>query len=818
MISRNRILITAAWLCHLLLLPPLVTSQLPTLRSETPSPGGEPVTIKAQEQERDGMTYHLRRDVEIYYRSFVLRADEATYNDETGDASVEGHVVLDGGYNDEHIEASRGTYNIRTEKGTFYHVVGTIGAKQRSHRLLLTSSNPFAFTGKVVDKTGPDRYVVHSGTVTTCKLPHPKWQFNAHRVVVDVGGNAYLYETNFRIRGIPILFLPFATHPTRHLARQSGFLMPSIGQSTIKGKIFGDAFYWAINRSMDARFGGEYFSKRGSSQQGEYRYRPSTSSFMDVNYFGVIDKLHQGGEDVRFTGESRFGRNFRAVADVDYLSSFLFRLVFNEIFSQAVYSEVKSQAFLSNTRSGYSSNFAIQRYQNFESTTPGDVVTILHAPSFDFSSVDRKLGHSPFYWNYDAAAEGLSRSEPPVQVASNTPGLPPIAEPAFRTAPIVGRFDVTPEVSIPLQFGGWSLRPEVGVRNTYYTQRLVPTSGVGVAANNPVDRKAVEAGAELRPPSIERVFNRPLFGRKFKHVVESRAIYRRVAGVNNFPEIIRFDARDILSDTNEVEYGVINRLYIKPTKSTAANCSAVGLPTTPSAPAGTPPWEQAAESGEEPQTKPCPAGPPSRELISWELAQKYFLDPTFGGAVVPGRRNVFETTADFTAIAFLTGPRHLSPLISRLRIVPAAHVEGGWELDYDFATGRINASTAILNLHFGQIGFGGSDSYLRAPGESLVSNTLLSSSQFHQIRAQLTYGSPGKRGFSGSGAVGYDENLSIVQYGALQASYNWDCCGITAEYRRFTLGTVRNENQYRFTFSLANIGSIGNLRRQERLY
>jgi LPS-assembly protein len=38
------------------------------------------------------------------------------------------------------------------------------------------------------------------------------------------------------------------------------------------------------------------------------------------------------------------------------------------------------------------------------------------------------------------------------------------------------------------------------------------------------------------------------------------------------------------------------------------------------------------------------------------------------------------------------------------------------------------------------------------------------------------------------------------------------------EYRRFALGSVRNENQYRFTFTLANIGSIGNLKRQERLY
>jgi len=29
---------------------------------------------------------------------------------------------------------------------------------------------------------------------------------------------------------------------------------------------------------------------------------------------------------------------------------------------------------------------------------------------------------------------------------------------------------------------------------------------------------------------------------------------------------------------------------------------------------------------------------------------------------------------------------------------------------------------------------------------------------------------------------------------------------------------VRNENQYRFNFTLANIATLGNLRRQERLY
>jgi LPS-assembly protein len=66
--------------------------------------------------------------------------------------------------------------------------------------------------------------------------------------------------------------------------------------------------------------------------------------------------------------------------------------------------------------------------------------------------------------------------------------------------------------------------------------------------------------------------------------------------------------------------------------------------------------------------------------------------------------------------------------------------------------------------------------------------------------------------------LGLDAQLNQVQYGSAQLAYNWDCCGVNVEYRRFALAQVRNENQFRFTFSLANVGAFGNLRRTERLF
>jgi LPS-assembly protein len=845
MTLRNRFLITAPLLCHLLLVPPLVTSQLPPANSSsTTSHPGAPAeksttapttpcgrafaeqsnnrpTICAIEQERDGVVYKLRGAVEIYYENYILRSDNATFNSDTNEASASGHFALDGGPNDDHIRASHGTYNFALETGKFYDATGTTGLRFRANRPILTSTAPFAFTGKLVEKTGPAHYLVYDGTITTCELPHPKWQFDARKVDVDVGGNAKIYRSEFVLHGFPILYFPFATHPVEKESRQSGFLIPSVGRSSTKGNILGDAYYWAINRMMDATIGAEYFSLRGWSQRGEFRLRPSETSYVDLNYFGVIDRgigtppLKEGGENARLNAAGTFD-GFRAVANIDYLSSFLFRLAFNEVFSQAVYSEVKSQAFVSKSANGFNFNGFTERYQNFLSTTPGQVITILHAPSFDFSGVDRQVWHTPLYWSFDASTAGLSRSEPE---QCSTVGSLQSCAPPFRTANLLGRFDLNPEISLPLLFRGWTLRPDLTLHDTYYSERLVGEAGQnpGQASDHPIDRHAVETAVELRPPPLERVFDKEFAGRKWKHVIEPRAVYRFVTGVNNFGNIVKFDERDILTDTHEVEYGFVTRLYAKRMSDQPEDCSKImsALTVGGAAPESTIPWQHTNPLA----GAPCQPGPQVREIVTWELAQKYFLDPTFGGTLIPGQRNVFTTTVDLTGIAFVTQPRHLSPLVSRLRAETSSRTDAEWDMDYDFQGHRVNASTLLLNYHIGQVTMGGGDAFLQIPAQTTISSSgSAQPARFNQFRAALGYGSPNKRGFSGASSFGFDAQVNKLQFLSTQTTYNWDCCGATLEYRSYTIANVRNENLFRFTFSLANIGAFGSLRHQESLY
>ena len=808
MTSRTRFLITAAWLCHLLFAPALVTSQLLSSTSQPNASAGlkyQDITVSAVSQEKDGPVFKLHGKAEIHYGAFVLHADEITYNQETNDATVEGHVILDGGPYDEHVEASRGIYNIQKETGRFEHVSATIATRMRGNRLLLTTSNPFAFSGRVVEKTGPNHYVVYDGIITTCEMPRPNWEFRAHAVIVDVGGNAQIYRSSFLIRGIPIFYFPYATHPVSRV-RQSGFSIPNVGTSSTKGKIFGESLYWAMNRSMDLEGGVQYYSQRGWAPHAEFRARPSESSFVDVNYAAVFDRgfgpqrANQGGQEAHLDGGTTFGHNFLAVANIDYLSSYVYRLAFNEVFTQAVNSEVKSVAFLTNTMRGAFYNLAAERYQNFESTNAGDVITIRHTPTLDLSSVDRQIGVSPFYWSYDASIGGLSRSQP-----------------SFHTATLVGRFDLSPTISLPLVLDGWSVRQAISLHDTLYTQELGPSGGVGAAISDAINRKAFEGSVEIRPPALERVFAGEFLGRKWKHVIEPRATYRYLTGVDNFSHILRFDDHDILTDTNEVEYALVSRLYAKRNSANPEDCGPAGMPSLlvgGQLQQSRIPWERQTL----PQDVPCQAGPEVREVVTWELAQKYFLDPSFGGALVPGTRNVFAATADLTGIAFLTDSRRLSPLISRLRIQTNARTDVEWDLDYNVKKGRISASTALLNYRVGSFTVGAGDALLQTPTEILPAGATPTPLRFDQFRLLLGYGQTDKRGFSGAANIGFDAHVGFLQYASSQVAYNWNCCGINVEYRRFALGSVRNENQFRFTFALANIGALGNLRRQERLF
>jgi LPS-assembly protein len=838
--------------------------------------------------------------VVITYKDRRLEADHIQYNSDTGDVDMTGHVVVTIGETSERVEASHGTINIKTQTGRFFDVVGSVGSTRKPAAIVgpttsaekaaapsqrYNNGNPFLFTGRMVVKTGPRQYAVYDGTITSCQLPNPDWLLSAKKFDVN-DTQARTANSIFHLMSLPVLWLPYVTHPTDVNSRQSGILIPEIGfNSASKGTTVGEQAYWAINRSTDLTAGTIYYSARGWEETGSLRYRGLGQDFIRSRYSALQDRgyypggvyVNQSGTDVTFSGrydiiaaDEYAGTGVaptaaqplqeRAVVDLEYLSSFPYREAFSTNFNQAVSTDVVSTIYVTREQDGMAASLEGDKYQGekrVQSTnartgavTPEEQVHIFHAPALEFTTTDRELGSTGLEWNLDSSATALKR-----------------AQPNFETGGMIERLDVRPELAYPLHFGGWNLRPSVAGRETFYSRSRFPSTPatvvtpplaeyltplnpalrfpplpVPVAATPPVvenlaalNRAALDVRVDLRAPVLERTFDsgwiRKLARHDVKHTIEPELSYHYITGINNFPDVLRFDLVDIASNTNEAEYGVTQRLFLREKADKPCRPAGTGADATEILGSAGRSDDAAEDPGEalgRDETGEPVCG--NREWISWRVAQKYFFDPSFGGAVsaTPGPRAILDTTLDFSGISFMTRRRDISPIISRLRVRTSEKVDVEWDFDYDTCsapsassvgcTRKFTANNLYVDVHDGDVSAGTIVGRLNAPARSYVNGSLTSVANFTQMRVWFGVGKPNKPGFSAATSAGIDLDLGTVQYGAIETSYNWNCCGVSIEYRKWELGTARNDNGYKFNFTLANIGSAGNLRHQDQVF
>ena len=745
----------ARWVVALLVAGLLL--EVPALGAGAPRQARVParrglVQLEAQQQRKEGNTFYADGDVDIHYEAMRLRADHAQYNSETGEARVRGHVRYDS--DTQSLEAADGIYNVRTGQGTFHSVLGTVRAVRLSNKNVLVSQNPFRFSAREVRRTSEQNYVVYNAWVTVCPADRPTWKFYTRRAYIRIDKGAHLHSANFRLLGMPILYLPYASVPVGQHLRQSGFLIPEIGQSTLKGFILGDAFYWAPVSWFDTTANGELFSRRGESLNLDMRAKPTDDFSASYHFFGVEDRglvtngvlMKQGGHESHFTLDAELPHGWRAVADLNTLSSLTFRLAFATTYAEAVDPEVASTAFVTNNFQGFSVNFAASEYKDYFSVTPETSIALHSAPEVRFDSVDIAPWKWPVYLGIDTYADGVSRTDPNQE-----------------TSAFVSRTEIAPRVTLPLRWGPWiGLTSTFAVRVTRYGEQ----DSTGGLLNNSLVEKTAELTVDLRPPSFDRIYGDG--DSRWKHVIEPDVTYRYVTGINDFAGILRFDENDTLTDTNELEYSVTQRLF------------------------------RGTSNGTD-------------EVLSWRVSQIYYFDPTFGGALVPGQRNVFQAVDSLSPFAFADGLRRFSPVTSELRLTPGGPYEVELIQNYDTQKNQLLATGTLLKLKPYR------QSFLTLAHFLTHGDTVLQP-RSNQVRLQGGYGEVNRPGFNLTTGLSYDFLNHFIQDQSVIASYNGSCCGLAFEFRRLALGTVREENQFRVAFLIANLGTAGNIRRQEKLY
>ena len=91
-------------------------------------------------------------------------------------------------------------------------------------------------------------------------------------VVLNLDHYTLLRDAVLSVKGVPMFYTPILYYPTKREDRATGFLLPSYGSSTVRGHSLYNAFFWAIDRSQDATFLYDWFSRAGQGAGTEYRY------------------------------------------------------------------------------------------------------------------------------------------------------------------------------------------------------------------------------------------------------------------------------------------------------------------------------------------------------------------------------------------------------------------------------------------------------------------------------------------------------------------------------------------------------------------
>src|SRR5439155_21252017 len=159
---------------------------------------------------------------------------------------------------------------------------------------------------------------------------------------------------------------------------------------------------------------------------------------------------------------------------------------------------------------------------------------------------------------------------------------------------------------------------------------------------------------------------------------------------------------------------------------------------------------------------------------SLRLSQKYYFDPTFGGALQPGKA-VWEPAVSLTGFAFADG-RRLSPIVSVLKIAPSSNYDTELRADLNPSGGGVLNGGITSHFRRGPLGLAVTDFFINHTATLLVSlppSTSLSQLRsFNLLRTVATYGDTNHKGFSGAFGIDYNFAQGIAHQIVSQATYN----------------------------------------------
>ena len=678
-------------------------------------------------------------------------ADEITWNDTTFFAKGDVLVVQDG----LRVNAARVELDRRTKFGTFFEASGTARlTEQNIEKSLFGTMEPeITFSAAKVQKIGPNTYRLTEGWFTTCMQTPPRWEIVGSQGTITLDERVLLKNAVFRVKGIPVLYLPIIYYPIGEDDRSSGFLLPTYSRSNITGQGISTAYFWAIDRSQDATINYDWFSRAGQSVATEYRFVSSPTSAGKAYVYMLNEKTQfaddgsvqrPAGRSYEVRGETsqQLGRRFRLFARANYFSD----VTTQQLYQENLYDFSRRDRTLFATLQGNIGRTRLQAQfdQRDIYRTATQTERLGHLPKVNLWLTDRPIGKSQVQWAASAEVNGIERQSD-------------LDDPL--TSRSLWRFDAQPNISAPLSRKPYlTALARASWRITQWSDSQNPLTGTLTGTD--IYRSLFEFRTDVTGPKFARTFATPKNGyaESFKHEIEPSVSYSWLSPFDERNRIVQNDGVDsVATGTSTLDYGIYNRIRAKVRHEGGVSTS--------------------------------------REILGFGIRQSYYTDARAAAVDSQYQSNTIGQFSNVD-IRVISAPSDRWDVRFATLIDPKT-----WEPATYSAGGSLRRDIASISARWTQ-----SRARLSPTSDHLTMFT-------HFVS---TDGSFKTRDGRLGGAYLFDidvKNRSVLNQ-RYRFSYNAQCCGFGVEYQITNIEHLNQSERFRrtfnFTFTLAGIGSFSN--------
>ena len=461
--------------------------------------------------QEDLSTYTAEGNVIIAQPGRKLHANKAVYEEGSGLFHVHGNVRFEVG--GDVLTGEEGIFDFNSRTGTF-----------ENGNLFIRKNNIY-INAEEAKKIGDETYVMTGCTITTCDGENPDWSIGGSEVKVTVEGYGTAKNATFKIKGVPVLYVPWIIFPAK-TKRQSGLLTPILGYASKTGADIDIPFFWAISDETDATFYQRYMSKRGYMQGTEFRFLSDDNSKGIFAFDILSDKINtknmhdeddlklspydrtnstrywfRGKMDKELPFDTIFRLDADYVSDQDYLREFEFsnflkaRTDFEDWWnrpSDDIYAPHRKSTWrLSRDKNDYSLQLHGTYFQKPELHKYNDNTAQPFA-GMTFGSAQQRISNMPVYFSMDANYDYVWRESVSTGISDKGHVL-----------------DVTPSISAPIKLGNFFIFKPFA---SYTWLRQWYDTGPSPYPSSGSDSKGrYTFGAELST-TLERNYKTDLFG------------------------------------------------------------------------------------------------------------------------------------------------------------------------------------------------------------------------------------------------------------------------------------------------------------------